>query len=104
MAASLTVHLHIFKRSQLLRFFTNLDETGIKNHGSLRAFILNIAIIGVAVPFNTFAAKHDCIVEFTVHCQTRLKSKFKGTVDSCLFLTVIRDANLCSLFQNVQGT
>ena len=44
------------------------------------------------------------VVEFTVHYQTRLKSKFKGTVDSCLFLTVKRGANLCSLFQNVQGT
>ena len=44
------------------------------------------------------------VVEFTVHCQTRLKSKVKGTVNSCLFLTVIRDANICSLFQNVQGT
>ena len=42
-------------------------------------------------------------VEFTIHCQTRLQSKFNGTVDACLFLIVIRDANLCSLFQNVQG-
>ena len=35
---------------------------------------------------------------------TLLQSKFKGTIDSCLFLTIIRDANICSLFQNVQGT
>ena len=34
---------------------------------------------------NTFAAKRATVVEFTVHCQTRLQSKFKGTVDSCLF-------------------
>ena len=26
---------------------------------------------------------------------------FKGTVDSCLFLTVIRNATLCSLLQTV---
>ena len=25
------------------------------------------------------------VVELTVHCQTRLRLKFKGTVDSCLF-------------------
>ena len=31
------------------------------------------------------------------------RTKFKGTVDSCLFLTVIRNANVCSLFQNVHG-
>ena len=49
--------------------------------------------------FNTFAAKRDCS-----HCQTRLQSKIKGTVDSCLFLTVIRDGHPCTLFQNVQGT
>ena len=52
---------------------------------------------------NTFAAIAT-VVEFTVHCQTRLQSKFKDTADNCLFLTVIRYANLCSLFQNVQGT
>ena len=44
------------------------------------------------------------VVEFTVHCQTRLQSKFTGTVDSGLFLSVIWDATLCSLSQNVQGT
>ena len=31
------------------------------------------------------------VVEFTVHCQMGLLSKLKGTVDSCLFLTFIRD-------------
>ena len=51
MAASITVHLQIFKRPQLLHFSTDLDETGIKNHGLLRPFILNIVIIRVAVPF-----------------------------------------------------
>ena len=30
------------------------------------------------------------VVEFTIHCQKRPQSKFKGTVDSYLFLTVIR--------------
>ena len=38
MAAFITVHLQIFKRPQLLRFSTDLDETGIK---------------GVAVPFKS---------------------------------------------------
>ena len=39
MAASITVHLQIFKRQQLLHFSTDLDETGIKIHGLLRSFI-----------------------------------------------------------------
>ena len=52
----------------------------------------------------TLSLPNATVVEFTVHCQTRLQAKFKGTVDSCLFLTVIRNATLCSLFQNVQGT
>ena len=51
----------------------------------------------------TLSLPNLTVVEFTIHCQTRLQSKFKGTVDSCLFLTAIRDANLCFLFQNVQG-
>ena len=51
MAASITVHLQIFKRQQLLRFSTDSDETGIKIHGLLRSLILNIVIIRVAVPF-----------------------------------------------------
>ena len=39
MAASITVHLQILKRPQLLRFSTHLDETGIKVHGLLRSLI-----------------------------------------------------------------
>ena len=52
----------------------------------------------------TLSLPNATVVEFYVHCQTRLQSKFKGTFNSCQFLTVIRDATLCSLFQNVQGT
>ena len=52
----------------------------------------------------TLSLPNATVVKFTVHCQTRLQSEFKGTVDSRLFSTVIRDATLCSLFQNVQGT
>ena len=52
MAASIIVHLQIFKRPQLLRHSTDPDETGIKIHGSLRSFIQIIVIIRVAVPFN----------------------------------------------------
>ena len=52
MAASIAVHLQIFKCPQLPHFSTNLDETGIKIHGLLRSFIKNIVIIRVAVPFN----------------------------------------------------
>ena len=37
MADSITVHLQIFKHLQLLSFSTDLDETGIKIHGSLRS-------------------------------------------------------------------
>ena len=51
MAASITAHLQIFKRPQLPHFSTDFDETGIKIHGLLRSFILNIVIIRVAVPF-----------------------------------------------------
>ena len=51
MAASITVHLQIFKRKQLLRFWTDLDETGIKIHGLLRSYIYNKVITRVAVPF-----------------------------------------------------
>ena len=50
MAASITVHFQIFKRPQLPHFSTDLDEIGIKIHGLLRSFILNIVIIKVAVP------------------------------------------------------
>ena len=49
----------------------------------------------------TLSLPNATVVVFTIHCQTRLQSKFKGTVDSCLFLTVIRDATLCSLFQQM---
>ena len=52
MAASIAVHLQIFKRPQLLRFSTNLDITSIKIHGLSRSFIENIVINRVAVPFN----------------------------------------------------
>ena len=50
MAASILVHLQIFKHLQLLSFSTNLDETGIKSDGLVRSFIQNIEIIIVAVP------------------------------------------------------
>ena len=53
---------------------------------------------------NTFTAKRTCSRIYLSLPNARLKSKFKGTVDSCLFLTVIRNATICSLFQNVQGT
>ena len=44
------------------------------------------------ISVNTFPAKLD------------YSRNLKGIIDSFLFLTVIRDANLCYLFQNVQGT
>ena len=37
MATSITVRLQIFNRPQPLRFSIDLDETGIKIHGLLRA-------------------------------------------------------------------
>ena len=61
MAASITVHLQIFKRPQLPHFSTDLDETGIKIHDLLRSFILNIIIIRVVVPFK--------ICQYGLHCQ-----------------------------------
>ena len=57
MAASITVQLQIFKRSQLLRFSSDFDETGIKIYGLLRYFIYNIVIIGVAAPFKIHVLK-----------------------------------------------
>ena len=39
MAASITVHLQIFKPPQLQNFSTDLDETGIKINGLLRSLI-----------------------------------------------------------------
>ena len=33
----------------------------------------------------TLSLPNATVVECTVHCQTQLQSKFKGTVDSCLF-------------------
>ena len=65
--------------------------------------MLQLHIYLAALRF-TLLLPNVTVDEFTVHCQTGLKSKFKGTVDSFLFLTVIRDANRCSLFQNIQGT
>ena len=57
------------------------------------------AVIGaLRVKTLTLSLPNATVVEFTVHCQTRLQSKFKGTVDGCLILTVIRDANRCSLY------
>ena len=65
MATSITVHLQIFKHTQLLHFSTDLDETGIKTHGLLRSLTYNIVIIRVAVPFNIFSiyAKNFCGAE-----------------------------------------
>ena len=51
MAASITVHLQIFKRPQLLRLLTDLGETGIKILCLIRSLMSNIVIIRVAVPF-----------------------------------------------------
>ena len=58
MAASITVHLQIFKSLQLLSFSTDLDETGIKICGLLKSVISNIVIIRVAVPFNVHVIQH----------------------------------------------
>ena len=52
MAASITAHLQIFKRTQLPHFSTDFIEIGIKIHGLQSSFLLNILIIRVAVPFN----------------------------------------------------
>ena len=46
----------------------------------------------------TLSLPNATVAELTVYWQTRLQSKLKSPFDSCLFVTVIRDANLCSLF------
>ena len=43
------------------------------------------------------------VVELTVHCQAPLQSQFKGTVDSCLLLNVIRGANLLFFISKCSG-
>ena len=52
----------------------------------------------------TLSLPNATVVEFTVHCQTRLQSKLKAQLIAVYFFTVIKDANLSFLFQNVQGT
>ena len=69
----------------------------LKCHAALSGRRLSKYVLTLSLPNAT-------VVEFTVHCQTRLKSKFTSTVVSGLFLTLIWDATLCSLSQNVQGT
>ena len=54
--------------------------------------------VGIYLPL-TLSLPNATVVEFTIHCQTRLQSKFTGTVDSCQYFTIIRDANIFSLFQ-----
>ena len=51
MAASITIHLQTFKRTQLPHFSTDFDETNIKIHGIQSFFLQKILIIRVAVPF-----------------------------------------------------
>ena len=96
MAASITVHLQIFKYPQLLRFSTDLDETGIKMHGLLRSFILNIVIIRVAVPFNKHYCQnllkllHDRLTKWATENEKIIHNQFgfqknKSTVD-CIFI------------------
>ena len=51
----------------------------------------------------TLSLPNATVVEFTVHCQTRLQSKFKGTADTCLFLIVIRDSDLCLFISKCSG-
>ena len=51
----------------------------------------------------TLSLPNATVVEITVHGQTRLQSKFKGAFDSCLFLTVIWDANICVFISKCSG-
>ena len=55
--------LQIFKSPQLPHFLTDLDATGIKIHGLLRSFVLNIVVIRVAVPFNACGSLHLDMIE-----------------------------------------
>ena len=54
----------------------------------------------VRIYFLPLSLPNATVVEFTVHCQTRLQS---STVDSCLFLTVIGDANISPYFKMFRG-
>ena len=44
----------------------------------MKQFDLSVTTLTLSLPNAT-------VVEFTDHCQTRLQSKLKGTVDNCLF-------------------
>ena len=69
MAASITVHLQIFKHLQLLSFSTDLDETGIKIHGLLRSFIYNVVIVRVAVPFKKYKKQNFATGDWSTDCK-----------------------------------
>ena len=64
------------------------------SHAAAQLFFNNMPL-DKDILVNTFAAKRDCSRIYRSLPNARLQSKLKGTVDSCLFLTVIRDANLC---------
>ena len=51
----------------------------------------------------TLSLPNASVVEFAVHCQIYSRN-LKAQLIAVYFLTVIRDANLCFLFQVVQGT
>ena len=74
MAASITVHLKVFKHPQLPCVSTNLDETGIKIHGLLRSFISNIVIISVAVPFKAICMYYTCSLLILEHKMPTIRS------------------------------
>ena len=81
MAASITVHLQIFNCPHLTHFSTDLDETGIKIHGLLRSFILNIEIIGLQSPLTLHM---DCSQIEDVHWRHRSRAEF-GLVSKLTF-------------------
>ena len=119
----ISTYVQNFLDQSLFSFFLHIKEiaTIIKSHdsiipdhhpsGTISLYLLGLGrgqnnrfTICPSYIYLTLSLPKATVVEFTFHCQTRLQSKFKGTVESCLFLTAIRDANLCPLFQNVQGT
>ena len=79
------------------RYAHQRKTTGSSNDSQLHPFLKWELLLTLSLPNAT-------VVELIVHCLTRLQSKFTGTVDSGLFLTVIWGATLCSLSQNVNGT
>ena len=82
MAASITVHLQIFKCPHFPHFKTNLDETGIKFNGLLRSF-------RAAVPFKIYNDGNELNMNPVLFCTF------------CIFPAIVTRLKNCHTYQTV---